>query len=65
MSRIILRGCACGENWCASCSLSGIFLAVTGTEAAYADLGHFSRRAIQVRQTLGLPSLGAEPGRGA
>ncbi|KAK9835990.1 hypothetical protein WJX81_004040 [Elliptochloris bilobata] len=29
-------------------SLSGIFLAVTGTEASYADLGHFSRPAIQI-----------------
>jgi len=30
-------------------SLTGIFLAVTGTEASYADLGHFSRPAIQAR----------------
>ena len=29
-------------------SLGGIFLAVTGVEALYADLGHFSRVAIQI-----------------
>ncbi|DBA74693.1 TPA: hypothetical protein ACH3X2_009358 [Trebouxia sp. C0005] len=27
---------------------SGLFLAITGTEAAYADLGHFSRPAIRI-----------------
>lgn len=30
-------------------SLGGIFLCITGAEAMFADLGHFSVRAIQVR----------------
>jgi KUP system potassium uptake protein len=29
--------------------LAGIFLAITGAEACFADLGHFSRQGIQVR----------------
>lgn len=32
-------------------SLSGVFLCVTGTEALFADLGHFSRQAIKVSWT--------------
>ena len=28
--------------------LSGVLLCITGVEAMYADLGHFSRRAVQV-----------------
>ncbi|XP_057516471.1 potassium transporter 5-like [Amaranthus tricolor] len=34
-----------GEAWI---SLGGVFLCVTGTEALFADLGHFSVRSIQV-----------------
>ena len=29
--------------------MSGVLLCITGVEAMYADLGHFSRRAVQVR----------------
>lgn len=28
--------------------MSGVLLCITGVEAMYADLGHFSRRAVQV-----------------
>lgn len=28
--------------------LSGVLLCITGVEAMYADLGHFSRQAVQV-----------------
>ena len=29
--------------------MSGVLLCITGVEAMYADLGHFSRRAVQVQ----------------
>lgn len=31
--------------------MSGVLLCITGVEAMYADLGHFSRRAVQVPET--------------
>ncbi|KAK9808702.1 hypothetical protein WJX72_002233 [[Myrmecia] bisecta] len=38
--------------------LAGIFLAITGAEALYADIGHFSRTAIQISFTcIAYPSL--------
>ena len=48
-------------------ALGAVFLAVTGAEALYADLGHFGRRPIQAAWlVLVLPGAGAElsrPGR--
>ncbi len=48
-------------------TLGAVFLAVTGTEALYADLGHFGRKPIQVAWVgFVLPALGTElsrPGR--
>ena len=39
-------------------TLGAVFLAVTGAEALYADLGHFGRRPIQVAWlAVVLPSL--------
>ncbi|GAB2282832.1 Potassium transporter 5 [Dionaea muscipula] len=39
-------------------SLGGVFLCVTGTEAMFADLGHFNVRAIQISfSTMVLPAL--------
>ena len=35
------------EGWIA---LGGVLLSITGLEAMYADLGHFSRTSIQVRK---------------
>lgn len=29
--------------------MSGVLLCITGVEAMYADLGHFSRQAVQVQ----------------
>ena len=35
------------NGWHAFIALGGVFLALTGTEALYADMGHFGRRAIK------------------
>lgn len=32
--------------------MSGVLLCITGVEAMYADLGHFSRQAVQVSKIL-------------
>jgi KUP system potassium uptake protein len=47
------------SNWAISvATLGAVFLAVTGAEALYADLGHFGRRPIQLAWVgLVLPSL--------
>src|SRR6202012_627688 len=47
--------------------LGGVFLAVTGAEALYADMGHFGRRPIQAAWLfLVLPALMLNyPGQGA
>lgn len=34
--------------------LSGVLLCITGVEAMYADLGHFSRQAVQVQDNSSL-----------
>ena len=34
--------------------MSGVLLCITGVEAMYADLGHFSRRAVQVGALAGV-----------
>lgn len=46
------------NGWTGFVTLSAVFLAVTGGEALYADLGHFGRRPIQILWfTLVLPAL--------
>src|SRR6185312_8404049 len=36
------------HGWIAFVTLGAVFLAVTGAEALYADLGHFGKRPIQI-----------------
>ena len=36
------------DNWVAFTVLGSVFLALTGAEALYADMGHFGRRAIRI-----------------
>jgi KUP system potassium uptake protein len=45
-------------GWAAFIALSSVFLAVTGGEALYADMGHFGRRPIRIGwYVVALPSL--------
>lgn len=46
------------NGWTGYILLGGVFLVVTGTEALYADLGHFGRKAIRIGwYTCALPGI--------
>jgi KUP system potassium uptake protein len=46
------------EKWAALISLGGVFLAVTGGEALYADIGHFNKNSIRLAWfSVALPAL--------
>jgi KUP system potassium uptake protein len=46
-----------GNGWIGLITLGAVFLVITGSEALYADLGHFGRRPIQAAWLLVLPAL--------
>lgn len=61
LAMLLLASPSQGEPHWAWQKLGKIMLAITGAEALYADLGHFSRPAIQVRALAAAPAaLGRE-----
>src|SRR5690606_6705337 len=45
------------NGWLALVTLAAVYLVVTGTEALYADLGHFGRKPVQTAWLFVLPAL--------